>query len=91
MTGPGGPGSRSHVVTGERLLRFYPMADWHWRDGSGADIDDPLEALRQAGDMDAGFAAQESEGFCQAIPLMDETLIPAYLLTRRGRVARRRR
>ena len=72
-----------------RPLRMYPMASWTWRDGSGADIDDPLEALRQAGDMDAGFAIRENQELIQAIPLMDETLTPAYLLSRRGRVARR--
>lgn len=79
------------VVTGFGLLRHYPFSEWAWRDGSGAAIDDPLEALRQAGDMDAGFAAQESEGFCQAIPLMDETLTPVYLLTLRPGRGRRRK
>ena len=75
-------------VTGYGLLTTYPLASWLWRDGAGVLLSDPLAALRERGDLEAGFAIREREGFCQAIPLLDETLTPAYLLTRRGRAGR---
>ena len=76
-------------VTGYGLLTTYPLTSWLWRDGEGVLLSDPLAALRERGDLEAGFAIRESGGFCQAIPLLDETLTPAYLLTRRGRGGRK--
>lgn len=79
--------TRRRVVTGYGLLTGFPLAAWTWRDADGADIPDPLAALRRARAMDAGFALRvnQEQGLIQAIPLLDETLTPAYLLSRRPR------
>lgn len=74
-------------ITGFGLLRRYPLAAWAWRNSEGVALDDPLAAMRERGDLEAGFAIHEGEGMCQAIPLLDETLTPAYLLTRRAGAA----
>lgn len=81
------PMSETRPVTGFGLLRRFPFTRWTWRNGEGELLSDPLAALRETGGLEAGYAVHEGDGLFQAIPLLDETMTPAYLFARRGRTA----